>query len=534
MPEITLRTGEKTHQAVLPQRSALEPASADNPGVGTKRGAGVRSDGRATGVQHGRGETGSGFTCPSRRHPHPAGEPAGSEPAGPAARTEAVPPKSVAGRVFVLDRHGKPLNPCHPARARQLLVTGRAMVAHRAPFVIRLKDRESSGSQTASIALKFDPGSRHTGIALARVADDGTLYGLVAVEVGHRGERIHKAMVTRAALRRSRRSRKLRYRSPRFNNRRRPEGWLPPSIRHRVESTLAIVNRLRRWAPVSAIEMELARFDTQALQNPGISGVAYQQGTLAGYEVREYLLEKWGRRCVYCDANDVPLNIDHIRPRAKGGTNRISNLVLACVACNQNKSVRLIGEFLASDLTRLKRILAHAKAPLKDAAAVNVSRWALYRGLQATGLLVGVSTGGRTKWNRTRASLPKTHTLDALCVGPADHVACYPVEIIVADATGRGTRQRVNPDRYGFARAHKPRTKSVNGYFTGDLVVAASVKGKEARAHVGRVAVRTRGVFSIRTTRGLVRDVNSRSCTLLQRGDGWRWTWRREGDLDVV
>ncbi|WP_459571780.1 RRXRR domain-containing protein, partial [Cupriavidus sp. 8B] len=97
----------------------------------------------------------------------------------------------------------------------------------------------------------------------------------------------------------------------RFDNRRKPAGWLAPSLQHRVQTTMAWVRRLRALAPITAISTELARFDMQAMQNAEISGVEYQQGELAGYEVREYLLEKWGRQCAYCDARDMPLELEH-------------------------------------------------------------------------------------------------------------------------------------------------------------------------------------------------------------------------------
>jgi len=194
----------------------------------------------------------------------------------------------------------------------------------------------------------------------------------------------------------------LRYRPARIHNRRKPEGWLAPSLQHRVDGVANMVKRLRKLAPVKALAVETVRFDTQLLQNPNISGVEYQQGTLAGYEVREYLLEKWGRRCAYCGAKNVPLQIDHIEPKIKGGSDRISNLTLACGPCNTKKGGRPIQNFLKRKTDILKRILAQAKAPLRDAAAVNSTRWAVWRMLRETGLHVESSTGERTKWNRSR------------------------------------------------------------------------------------------------------------------------------------
>ena len=43
------------------------------------------------------------------------------------------------------------------------------------------------------------------------------------------------------------------------------------------------------------------------MQTPGIEGIQYQQGTLAGYEAKEYVLQKWGHTCAYCGATGVPL-----------------------------------------------------------------------------------------------------------------------------------------------------------------------------------------------------------------------------------
>lgn len=153
--------------------------------------------------------------------------------------------------------------------------------------------------------------------------------------------------------------------------------------------------------------MELVRFDTQKFQNPEIEGVEYQQGTLFGYEIREYLLEKWGRKCAYCDAERVQLEIEHVVPRSRSGTDRVSNLTLACHRCNQAKGNKLIEEFLSHDPERLQRIKAQLKTPFKGAAAVNATRWALFRYLQATNLPVETARDGRTKRNRILQDYPK-------------------------------------------------------------------------------------------------------------------------------
>jgi 5-methylcytosine-specific restriction endonuclease McrA len=430
--------------------------------------------------------------------------------------------------VFVLDKHGKPLQPCTPARARKLLAAGRAAVHRHTPFVIRLKDREVSHSEVQGVEVGVDPGSKFTGVALFR-AETGVRTGLFGIEVSHRGEQIRDRITARAARRHGRRSRNLRYRAPRFLNRAKSDGWLPPSLRHRVETTMSWVGRFRRWAPVVKIHVERVAFDTQLLQNPDIAGVEYQQGTLAGYEVREYLLEKWGRTCAYCGVKNVPLNVDHIRPRARGGSNRMSNLALACTPCNQAKGVAPVEAFLAERPAVLARVLRQAKAPLRDAAAATSTRRALWRALADTGLPVKVATGGLTKWNRSRTGAPKTHTLDALHVGELDAVTGWPGRVLVATGTGRGRYARTASDRYGFPRLRLPRTKQVHGFATGDLVRALVPAGLKRGTHTGRVAVRSTGSFNIRTGFGLVQGIHHRHVRLLQRADGWAYTTQKEG-----
>ena len=422
--------------------------------------------------------------------------------------------------VFVLDKTKKPLMPCSEKRARLLLERGRAVVARRHPFTIRLKDR--SGGVTQPVRVKLDPGSKTSGVAVVREAPDGQHVVWLA-EIQHRGHAIREAMDRRRAFRKRRRG-NLRHRPPRFDNRTRSEGWLPPSLQHRVDTTTSWVNRLQRLAPIEAISMELVRFDTQKLVTPEIRGTEYQQGTLAGYEVREYLLEKWGRTCAYCDARDVPLEVEHIHPRSKGGSDRVSNLTLACHACNQAKGSLDVRAFVENE-ARLARILKHAKAPLRDAAAVNATRWALCRRLEATGLPVEVASGGRTKFNRSRHEIPKTHALDAANVGEVSTLHAWRVPTLVIRATGRGSYQRTRLTKHGFPRGYLMRSKRIHGFQTGDHVRATVPTGKKAGVHEGRVAVRATGSFNIQAPAGTVQGIHHRHCRLLQRARrivGWR------------
>ncbi|AOU98277.1 HNH endonuclease [Acidihalobacter yilgarnensis] len=422
-------------------------------------------------------------------------------------------------RVFVLSRTRTPLMPCHPARARKLLRHGRAAVFRRQPFTIILSDREAGEIQP--VVFKADPGSKTTGLALVAEFQRGRQV-VWAANLTHRGHRIKAALTDRRMFRRGRRGRHCRYRPARFDNRTRKAGWLPPSLMSRVNNVSAWYSRLLDRTPITAAQVETVRFDTQAMQTPGISGVQYQQGTLAGYEVREYLLEKWCRRCAYCGAENVPLEIDHIHPKSRGGSERISNLTLACVPCNQAKSNRPVEDFLARDLKRLARIKAQAKAPLKDAAAVNATRYAIGDTLKTFGLPVSFWSGGRTKFNRTAQGYAKAHWIDAACVGEegSDVKVPYGFQPLIIQATGRGRRRVRGNDRYGFPRG-KPRTqKRVYGFQTGDLAELKCLAGKSAGAHVGRIkSIRSRGWFVLDK-----HDRPAREFRLLQRADGYAYT----------
>jgi 5-methylcytosine-specific restriction endonuclease McrA len=435
--------------------------------------------------------------------------------------------------VFVLDRRKKPLMPCSEKRARLLLERGRARVHRLVPFTIRLVDREQEDCALQPVRLKLNPGSKATGVALVRESqevdtDTGEVqrsaHVLFLAELAHRGHAIRDALRQRAAFRRRRRCANLRHRQPRFDNRTRRNGWLAPSLQHRVDTIMSWVRRLSRWAPVSALSTMLHRFDTQKLQNPEIAGVEYQQGELFGYEVREYLLEKWGRQCAYCDAENVPLTIDHIHPKSRGGSDRVSNLALACFPCNQEKGNRDVAEFLAHEPKRLARIEAQRKAPLRDAAAVNSTRWALFHRLNATALPVEVGTGGRTKWNRHRLNIPKAHALDAACVGEVHAVANWRVPTLKIQCTGRGSYQRTRLTKHGFPRGYLTRSKSAFGFQTGDLVRAVVTTGKKAGIYMGRVAIRASGSFNIQSATGLVQSIHHRFCTLIQRADGYGYS----------
>ena len=275
---------------------------------------------------------------------------------------------------------------------------------------------------------------------------------------------------------------------------------------------------LCRLCPITAVSQELVRFDLQKEQNPEIAGIEYQQGSLAGYETKESLLEKYDRTCAYCDKTDVRLQIEHIVPRSKGGTDRVSNLTLACERCNQRKGNRPVEDFLKRDQDRLVKVLRDAQRPLKDATAVNATRWELYRRLQATGLPVETGSGGRTKFNRTTRGLPKTHWLDAACVGAStpETLLVEGVRPLLVKACGHGKRNRCGTDKQGFPIRHAPRSKTYRDFKTGDIVRAVIPHGNHRGTYTGHIAIRNRPSFRLGSI-----DVHPDRLHVVHRADGF-------------
>lgn len=444
--------------------------------------------------------------------------------------------------VFVLGKYKQPLMPCSEKRARKLLTARRAVVHRMYPFTIRLKDRITGDLQ--SVRVKIDPGSKQTGIAVVREeelvdSDSGEihrrLFVLALLQLNHRGSAICGNLKSRASLRWGRRNRHTRYRPSRFNNRKRVDGWLAPSLNHRVDTVIAWVNKLIRLCPITAITQELVKFDMQRMANPEISGIEYRQGQLAGYEVREYLLEKHKRECAYCGAKNVPLEIEHIVPRSRGGTNRVGNLTLSCRPCNAKKGNMYVEEFLRNKPDVLKRVKKGMSSTLKDASVVNATRWKLYRSLKATELPVETGSGAQTKFNRVRLGIPKEHALDAVCAGTVLDIENWRVPTLMVKCSGRGRYRRTLTDKYGFPRATMMKTKSVYGFQTGDICKATVTTGKyKGNVYTGRVVVRATGQFDIYHNGQKYGTFSYKCFKLIQKNDGYGYGWNKPNfNLDM-
>ena len=437
-------------------------------------------------------------------------------------------------KVLVLDTNRKPLMPCYPARAKKLLASGRASVFRRYPFTIILHDRTVEESVLQEVEVKIDQGSKTTGVALVVYGVTGPAVSFAA-HIEHRTN-IKSGLDSRRAVRRNRRHRKTRYRQARFLNRTKPKGWLPPSLVSKAENILNWVIRFARFAPISKFALETAKFDTQKLENPDITGTQYQQGRMFGYnDKKAYLLERENYACIYCDihASKAKMEIDHVVPKSKGGTDSLNNLVLSCNACNQAKGNQDVQTYLKGKPSVLKRVKAHSGQDYKDAAHTNSIRLFVLNKLRtmadAIGATLKVGFGSTTKQNRLSLGLPKDHWIDAaVCAKDGDAVKVEPsLKPLIIKAVGRGSRQFCRMDRYGFPRtAPKPRSKNFFGFKTGDMVkvsIPDNAKTKVLTAtYTGRVAVRSSGHFDVKTKDAKL-TVSHKYCKPIHLMDGYSY-----------
>jgi 5-methylcytosine-specific restriction endonuclease McrA len=313
-------------------------------------------------------------------------------------------------RIPVLNMRGEPLMPTSPAKARNILEKGKAKVVKRKPFVIQLTI--ATGETKQDITLGIDSGYSKVGFSVITNKKE-----LMSSEVELRND-VPKKLEERRMYRRGRRN-KLWYRKPRFNNRKRKEGWLSPSLQHKLDTHIRLIERLKKWFPVTKTTIEIANFDTQKMQNPEISGIEYQQGELQGYHIKEYLLEKWGRQCAYCKKKNIPLEVEHIIPKSRGGTNRVSNLTISCRDCNFEKDRQTAEEYGFPDIQK------QAKESLKSTSFMNIVRKRLAEQVDAE-----ETFGYITKKGRIDNGLEKTHVNDAFVIaGGTSQKRCIPYQV---------------------------------------------------------------------------------------------------------
>ncbi|MDA8273501.1 MAG: RNA-guided endonuclease IscB [Deltaproteobacteria bacterium] len=300
--------------------------------------------------------------------------------------------------VYVLNKDGKPLMPCKQAKARKLLKDSKAKVVKRTPFTIQLNwDCENN---VQPVILGVDTGYKKMGVSA--VSKDKELFDS---EVELRTD-IPKLLSEKKQYRRTRRNR-LWYRKSRFFNRvkSKKKSWLAPSVEHRLNEHIKMVNLVKSILPVSSLVASAAAFDIQRLKNPEILGIEYQNGEQKDFwNVREYVLYRDGHKCSRCGKTNTVLNVHHIIARAGGGTDRPDNLITLCEACHK-----------AYHEGRLELKIKNNKG-FKAETIMSILRWKIVNRLIELGNIVGVTYGYITKSARIALGLPKSHINDAFCI----------------------------------------------------------------------------------------------------------------------
>ena len=382
--------------------------------------------------------------------------------------------------IYVLNMRGQSLMPTTQRTGKKLLKEGKAKVVKRWPFTIQLT--YATGEATQLIKLGVDIGYTKIGFS-ATTKQLEVISGTLTLR-----KDVSKKIDARRSYRRTRRG-KLWYRKPRFLNRKKDEGWLAPSTQHRLDSHRSLVKQLKSLLPISFKKVEVANFDTQKMQHPEITGIEYQQGELQGYEVREYLLDKWRRKCAYCGKTDVPLEVEHIVPKSRGGTDRVSNLTISCRACNVKKGDKTAEEF------GYPTIQQQAKQPLNATACLNTIRWRIVKQLAAE-----YTYGYVTKYQRNKLGLEKSHVNDAFVIaGGTDQERCRPYQVIQVRRNNRslqlnrkGFKPSIRRQRYELQphdlvkfEGSTYKVKGVHCY--GTRVILKNVKGKDKSVAINNV-----------------------------------------------
>jgi hypothetical protein len=301
--------------------------------------------------------------------------------------------------VYVLNCHGEPLMPCHPRKARLLLKEGKAKVVKMVPFTLQLLYGSSGYKQEVSLGV--DAGSHHIGVSAT--TEQRILF---EAEVVPRND-IQEALATRRQFRRARRNRKTRYRKARFLNRKKAQGWLAPSVQHKVDCHLKTIRLVHKILPVSMTTIEVAQLDLQKIRHPEIGGKEYQEGPQVGFwNVREYVLFRDTHCCQWCQgkAKDPILQVHHIESRKTGGDSP-DNLITLCQTCHA-----LIHRM------HLEHKIERKARGFRDATHMGMIRWRIYEQAKACFPNVHLTYGYITKHTRIAHELAKSHLSDACCI----------------------------------------------------------------------------------------------------------------------
>ena len=314
-------------------------------------------------------------------------------------------------RVFVKNQRGEALMPCSQRKARLLLKEGKARIIGYKPFTIQLT--VATGESVQEVHLGVDTGAKYIGIA----ATSGNKV-LAKGEVELR-EDVHKNMAVRARARRDRRNRNTRYRQSRFLNRKRKEGWLPPTVQSKLDATFMWIDKFEGLLPNPILYIEVGKFDIQKMINPNITDEERQNGQCAGfYDVRYFVFARDEYTCQVCKKQNKILRTHHLVFKSHGGTDRADNLITVCDDCHTSENHKE-GGILYNWMIKNKKVRQY-----KGATFMNIVRKrTFFKYPNAV-----ITYGSETTPYRKELGLEKTHYNDAIAISKIENIKENPSE----------------------------------------------------------------------------------------------------------
>ena len=358
--------------------------------------------------------------------------------------------------------------PCSQRKARLLLKQDKAKIIGYKPFTIQLT--YATGEAKQEVHVGIDEGAKHIGIA---ITSQNKILAKGEVELR---QDVHSLLTTRAMYRRDRRNRKTRYRKPRFLNRKRKEGWLPPSIEGKLNANFFWIDRFCSLVPNPILHIEVGKFDIAKMINPNVEGIEYQQGQCAGYyDVRYFVFDRDNYTCQVCGkSKDKILHTHHILYKSLGGTDRADNLITVCTEChtsNNHKEGGILYKWMKED----KKVKQY-----KESTFMNILRVRTYKKYPNA----IITYGSITTPKRKELGLEKTHYNDAIAITNIDNIKENTNQIFyikqfrkkkrsLHEAIARKGRKESNRNQ----KRNKKNTKEKLGVYLNDEVIFRGKRG---------------------------------------------------------
>jgi hypothetical protein len=385
--------------------------------------------------------------------------------------------------VYVVNKHGKPLMPCSPRKARILLKTGKAKVIKRTPFTIKLLYGSSGYKQPLTHGV--DTGSDKIGSAVVNDKEEAVYMSEITIR-----NDITKTMKQRAVARRNRRNRKTRYRKARWANRKnsRRKNRFSPTMISKFNSHLKEIEFVKSILPITKLILETGNFDPHLLKNPALHNEkikkwAYQKGTNYGFaNTKAFVLDRDSYKCQHCKgkSKDKRLEVHHIIFRSNNGSDEQDNLVTLCKTCH--------------DMVHDGKIVINGgkiKGNLKHATQMNSIRIQLLKRLP----YAEETFGYITKEHRLLFELPKEHYIDAVVIACQGNPVTFKTDnVIYKRCVSKGDYQQTK----GIRSEKKIPTEKLFGFRKFDKIRYLGkeyfIKGRRSSGYFTLMGIDNKGI----------------------------------------